>query len=353
MNPSTTYSKAQVTRRLLPWYTRAKRDLPWRDNPSPYEVWVSEIMLQQTRVDTVVDRYREFLARFPTMRALANATVDDVLAAWSGLGYYRRARSLHAGVQHVLEQHGGRFPHTVQEALRLPGIGLYTAGAILSIAYNLPVPAVDGNVERVVSRLLAWRGDFRKASQAGRLRDTVETWIPKDASSFNQSLMELGATTCTPRSPRCTSCPLSTLCVAHREGNAESYPETVRRQKVVPVTLHAAILHRGSELLLERVEQSPFLKGMWLFPFSEDPTTLLDRLGKSLGVPCTLTRSLGTVRHAITFRKITLEAHVVTCGKKTPPRIAEPLRWTRPEEFGHEVAVSSLAFKILKLLPQG
>ena len=345
------FSRGALSRRLLAWYARAQRELPWRKNPSPYSVWVSEVMLQQTRVEVVADRYVEFLDRFPTLETLAKASVDDVLAAWSGLGYYRRARSLHAGVQAVLERHDGRFPRTAQDALRLPGVGPYTAGAVLSIAYNLPVPAVDGNVERVVSRLLSWAGDLRRAPQARRMREIVEDWIPGDASSFNQALMELGATVCTPRSPRCATCPLASLCGAFRAGDPERYPETKRRQKVVPVELHAAVLRRGPELLLERVEEGAFLKGMWLFPFSSDTAELLARLREGLGVSCRLESSLGTVRHAITFRRIQLEAHAVATEKSVNSRLRPSLRWARPEEFGREVAVSSLAFKVLGLLP--
>src|SRR5262245_41925451 len=197
---------------LLPWYQKARRDLPWRRNPTPYSVWISEVMLQQTRVETVIPYYLRFLERFPTLLDLAKASLEEVLAAWSGLGYYRRARSLHAAARHIVKDAGGQFPPDLDRALQVPGVGPYTAGAVLSIAYNLPVPVVDGNVERVLARLLR-----RRAAPVRELQGILRASIPEGrASDFNQALMELGATLCSPRDPACGLCPLGEVCQARR-----------------------------------------------------------------------------------------------------------------------------------------
>lgn len=339
-----------MARRLLRWYQRSHRKLPWREHPTPYSVWVSEVMLQQTRVDTVVDKYIEFLRRFPTLETLAAATTEDVVTAWSGLGYYRRARSLHAGARAVLEHHGGEFPRDLDSALDLPGVGPYTAGAVLSIAYNQPTPAIDGNVERVVTRLLRLGEDPRKADVARKVRTTVAEWIPrKDASSFNQALMELGATVCQPRSPRCNVCPISENCLAKQEGDAESFPRKPRAQKILPVTLHAVAVQRGQKLLLQRVDEGSFLRGLWLFPFDVSAEAVQDHLEEATSARCSLA-PLGTVRHAITFRRITLHTYRGTPSVRIPTKLPDGLGWFRREDFGRTVAVSSLALKVAKLL---
>ncbi|MBN1442113.1 MAG: A/G-specific adenine glycosylase, partial [Planctomycetes bacterium] len=199
--------------RLLQWYGRRRRDLPWRRRADPYAVWLSEVMLQQTRVETVVEYYGRFLERFPTIDDLAAASEEQVLALWSGLGYYRRARSLLAGARQVVERHGGRFPRALADALSIPGVGPYTAAAILSIAYGEPHPVVDGNVERVITRLCRIPGNPRQAPAARRIREIAASWLPAGRSGdFNQAMMELGATVCTARAPRCDVCPVASWC---------------------------------------------------------------------------------------------------------------------------------------------
>jgi A/G-specific adenine glycosylase len=307
-------------------------------------------MLQQTRVETVMGPYRRFLERFPTLESLARAPVEEALAAWSGLGYYRRARSLHAGARAVLERHDGRFPRDVEAALELPGVGPYTAGAVISIAYNLPVPAVDGNVERVVTRLLRLPGNPRGARRARELRAIVTAWIPpRRASRFNQALMELGATVCTPRSPSCPRCPLRDRCLARASGEAERYPEVERPQRAVPVSIEAAVVRRGGEFLFERVRGESYLEGLWLFPFAEGADSVGAALAKKLGVACATVSRLGRVRHSITYRRFTVE--VLRVEPSAPIDLARrrSFRWARLEELGRSVPVSSLAFKIAAL----
>ena len=214
---------AAIRRRLLAYYDGGHRDLPWRTTRDPYRIWLSEIMLQQTRVETVEPRYRRFLERFPTVDALAAASAEEVCEEWAGLGYYSRARNLHSAARQVVEEHGGRLPAGATELRRLPGIGRYTAGAISSIAYGLPEPVVDGNVARVLSRLDAVSAPASSAAGSAHLWALAGTLArgPR-AGDVNQALMELGATVCTPRAPRCESCPLRSGCVARAQGSAES-----------------------------------------------------------------------------------------------------------------------------------
>ncbi|MBI4607212.1 MAG: A/G-specific adenine glycosylase [Planctomycetes bacterium] len=353
--------------RLLPWYRAARRRLPWREDPTPYRVWVSEVMLQQTRVETVVPYYLRFLERFPDVRALARAPLEEVLALWSGLGYYRRARALHAGARAVLARHGGEFPRELEGALELPGVGVYTAGAVLSIAYNLPVPVVDGNVERVLARVFRLRGDPKAAANARRLREISLAHMPEGhASEHNQALMELGATVCTPARPDCGRCPLSGLCLAFREGDPLRYPEPQPARATVQVTLHAALIVERGRYLLERVDRPGFLQGLWLFPFAEvdaprrrgrpglaagPAPALVERLAATLGVGLAPLGHAARVRHAITYRRIAVDAFRLAPERPIGPRLPHGgLRWARLEELGASVPVSSIVTKLARRL---
>lgn len=213
------------SRDLLAWYDLQKRDLPWRINRDPYRVWISEIMLQQTRVDTVKPYYRNFMEKFPTIQALAEAPEEDVLKAWEGLGYYSRARNLQTAAREVKANYGGVVPDTPKEIAKLKGVGSYTAGAILSIAYEKPEPAVDGNVMRVFSRLLYMEDDIAKPATRVKFEHLVRQTIPHDrAGDFNQALMELGALICLPRTPHCLTCPVFDYCLARKEGVQKELP---------------------------------------------------------------------------------------------------------------------------------
>src|SRR5512137_208808 len=240
-----------MRRALLGWYDRNRRDLPWRRTKDPYRIWVSEVMLQQTTVKAATPYYEAFLKRFPTLQSLAEEPEEEVLAAWSGLGYYHRARNLHRGAQHVAERHGARFPRTLEAALAVPGVGLYTASAILSIAYGLPLPVVDGNVRRVLARLLALRGpEYRKdGPYYNRAEELLDRERPGD---WNQALMELGATVCTPRNPGCDACPLRSACRARALGLVDELPEGRARRAPVDVQVAAALVERDGKVLLVR-----------------------------------------------------------------------------------------------------
>lgn len=255
---------------LLKWYGEKKRPLPWRQDHDPYKIWVSEVMLQQTRVDTVIPYYEKFIDRYPTLNDLARADEADVLKLWEGLGYYSRARNLLAGVREVAARYGGQVPDEKEAILSIKGIGPYTAGAILSIAYGKPVPAVDGNVLRVMARLFAVREDIAKAATKKRIEALVERLIPAgDASSFNQGLMELGSLVCLPRSPACAHCPVQRFCRAYREGRPEAFPVKTPKSRPRPVGLAAAVLWRDDQVLIRQRPQDGLLARLWEFPTVE------------------------------------------------------------------------------------
>src|SRR3984885_378655 len=232
---------------LLGWFRTFQRDLPWRQNKDPYRIWLSEIMLQQTRVAAVIPYYETFLERFPTIRALAEAPEQEVLRLWSGLGYYSRARNLQRAARQIVATHGGEFPRTAEEALALPGIGSYTAAAILSIAFGAKHAVLDGNVARVLARLDAIEGDLREKGRWRSLQKAADKLLdPKSPSDWNEAMMELGAMVCTPRAPQCLLCPVAEFCRARRRGLTDVIPERRKKRETVEVTLAAAVLLDGN-----------------------------------------------------------------------------------------------------------
>lgn len=258
---------------LLAWYDAHKRIMPWRGIHDPYATWVSETMLQQTRVETVLGYYDRFLRRFPTVQALAEAPIEDVLKLWEGLGYYRRARNLHTGAQQIVDEFGGVIPSSVDQLLRVRGIGAYTAGAIASIAYNLPVPAVDGNVIRVISRIRGIDENVGVPSVKRRIEQEAAALVdPARPGDFNQAMMDLGATVCTPGTPCCDACPLRAFCTALAQGSPEELPILPRKhpQKVIDWDV-CLILSGGRVLMRQRTET--MLQGLWVFPMIEGRRT--------------------------------------------------------------------------------
>lgn len=304
-------SSSSAARRLLDWYRSVARDLPWRRTTDPYAIWVSEVMLQQTRVETAERYFVRFLQRFPTVGSLAAATEEDVLATWSGLGYYRRARQLHSAARAIMAQ-GGELPRTAAELRALPGVGAYTAAAVASIAFGERLAVLDGNVERVTARLLAEVDSPKSTPARRRLQqaadDLVEASAPGDS---NQALMELGATLCSPRAPRCEACPLRPDCRAARTGEVEKYPAAKARPATVEVRAAALVLQdAGRVLLRRRADTAAFLPGTWEPPWielgaGEDARAALTRDVTGL-VPAGL---LGRVSHGITFRRLSIEVY--------------------------------------------
>jgi A/G-specific adenine glycosylase len=316
-----------LRKQLLGWFRQFQRDLPWRRTKDSYRIWLSEIMLQQTRVAAVIPYYERFLERFPDVNALATAPLEEVLRLWSGLGYYSRARNLQHAAQQIVAKHGGVFPQDEKDALELPGIGNYTAAAILSIAYGAKHAVLDGNVARVLARLFAVRGDLRDTKRWQGLQEQADTLLdPKSPGDWNQAMMELGATLCTPRAPQCLLCPIAPFCRARKLGLAESLPETRKKRASIRITLASAVLidPRGHTLLLPPTsaqahrtgsEVSALASKMWHFPTvavkmnaEEELLGFLRQLPRNL--PKTLKLVLqpaATVRHTVTYRAITIQ----------------------------------------------
>lgn len=262
--------KKEFRESLLTWYQAEKRDLPWRRTSNPYYIWVSEVMLQQTRVDTVIPYYERFIEQYPTMEKLAEAEEDELLKMWEGLGYYSRARNLQTGVREVVETYGGAVPTNRKEISKLKGVGPYTAGAVLSIAFGVPEHAVDGNVMRVLSRILLIEDDITIPKTKRIFEQVVMDLIDQDdPSSFNQGLMELGATICTPK-PKCLLCPVQEYCAAFHEGRQVEFPVRTKKKKgkVFPVASFAIQNEKGEWLLRQRPEKG-LLANLWEFPMVE------------------------------------------------------------------------------------
>ena len=309
-------ARVAFTQRLLAWFARHARDLPWRQERTPYRVWVAEVMLQQTRSETVVPYYERFLARFPTAHTLADASLQGVLKVWEGLGYYARARNLHAAARQLVTVHGGRLPDTFEGLLALPGVGRYIAGAVASIAFGRDVVAVDGNARRVLCRVFAIRKDVTRSSVQRELESLATDLLPPgQAGAFNEALMELGATVCTPRAPGCGRCPLRELCLAYAEGDPEVLPVRRPRRQVPHYEVAAAVTTRADgRVLVAQRNADDMLGGLWEFPGGkrEDGETLAECLAREmreeLGVAVEVGELLTVVRHAYTHFRITLHA---------------------------------------------
>jgi A/G-specific adenine glycosylase len=335
---------------LVCWYESRKRDLPWRKTRDPYAIWVSEVMLQQTQVKTVLGYYERWMQRFPSLTALASADEADVLHVWQGLGYYSRARRLLAGARAVTNLHAGKLPRDVPALLALPGIGPYSAGAIASIAFGLPEPIVDGNVVRVLCRLFALEGDPARAPLKKELWRLARELVPSDRpSAFNQSLMELGATLCTPTSPRCPECPVAKQCRALALGVERELPRLAKRKAPTAVATAAAYVRRGDAVLLRQMPNDALRwAGLWVLPFAELSRTekaaaAAARALAEIGVKATANATLREVRHTITRFRLTLS--VVACT--LAPRTGATL-FTR--EQIEKLALPSVHARIVKAL---
>lgn len=340
-----------LTRALVDWYKGSRRDLPWRRARDPYAIWVSETMLQQTRVQTVVSYYERFMREFPTLGCLAEAPEERVLALWSGLGYYRRARMMHAAAKRVVAMHGGEMPSEVTELRQLEGVGRYTAGAIASVAFGRPAAAVDGNVERVLSRLFAISDDVKSASGSNRvwtLATELVSAVEGDPGDWNQGLMDLGATVCLPRDPRCGSCPVRQHCKADQRGMAGDLPTARVRRAPRTIRRAAIVLASDEAVLLARRRRGPF-DGLWEPPCGEDGVA---SLAVRLRIDERALRAAGEVVHVLTHRRM----HVEVARGPLPPRH----RWSTPgSDYDSIEAValrdlparphSTLAVKVLML----
>jgi A/G-specific adenine glycosylase len=309
---------AGLRRSLLAWYRKSRRDLPWRRSRDPYAIWISESMLQQTRVETVIPYYERFLARFPDVQSLADADQEDVLGLWAGLGYYSRARNLHAAARAVVDEHDGRVPDDAERLRSLPGVGRYTAGAVASIAFDRPEPVVDGNVVRVLSRLEGIEEDVRAPSVLERIWGSAAALARCRApGDLNQALMELGATICTPRAPRCDRCPIARRCVARAKGIQETLPVKSKRVKRRAVEAVGGLVVRRGRVLAVQRPQRGLMAGMWELPGGDvtkgeaADSAILRTLRERVGLSIAGASALGVVDH--TFTHLDLRLHVYRC----------------------------------------
>jgi A/G-specific adenine glycosylase len=317
---------ATFRRQLLGWFHQFQRDLPWRRTSDPYRIWLSEIMLQQTRVAAAIPYYDRFLLRFPDVRSLASSPQEEVLRLWSGLGYYSRARNLQKAAQQIVAKHNGDFPARLEDALELPGIGNYSAAAILSIAFGERHAVLDGNVARVLARVGAISGDLHESKRWQKLQETADSLLePKSPGDWNQAVMELGATLCTPKSPQCLLCPIAQFCEGRKLGIAESLPEKRKKRVTVEVTLAAAVFSdkKGHTLLLPPPQSSKekaaadhiptLVSRMWHFPMlavSGDPganlAVFLQKVLPGVQISKPQLVPAAKIRHAVTYRAITV-----------------------------------------------
>ena len=330
---------------LLPWFRGHARLLPWRESRDPYRVWVSEIMLQQTRVETVTGYYTRFLDAFPTVEALAEADEDRLFKLWEGLGYYSRARNLQKAARKIVGQYGGVFPYDYESVRALPGVGPYTAGAILSICYDRPTAAVDGNVLRVTSRFLNDSTPIDLPAHKQKITERLESVYPAgNCGMFTQSLMELGATVCTPRSPKCGECPLQKSCLAFAAGTAAALPVKHPKKEKQLVRKTVFLLWYGDELALVRREESGLLGGMWSLPNVDEPLDVEGALrqAEAFGVqPASVLRQ-DHKTHVFTHIRWEMETFTILCSAKN-----ERFVWRTPDEIRRRYALPTAFRKCL------
>jgi A/G-specific adenine glycosylase len=326
---------------LVAWFERDHRPMPWRQDSSPYRVWISEIMLQQTQVVTVIPYFERFVARFPDVRALAAADSQDVLRLWEGLGYYSRARNLHKAAREIVAARSGRLPATHDDWLTLPGIGAYTAAAIASIAFGEPVPSVDGNVMRVCARLWAVREPIRDLRVVSRVRERLQPIIRTvNPSSFNQAMMETGALVCRPRNPVCATCVLRRDCRAFREGLTDKLPVVHRAAAVPHHTIAVGVVWKAGRLLIARRRDDQMLGGLWEFPGGKQAPgepladTARREVFEETGLCVRVGEPLLTVRHAYSHFRITMTAfHCKWISGRARPRTSAELKWIAPGDL--------------------
>jgi len=334
-------AKKQFARSLLPWYRIHARILPWRGSSDPYVVWVSEIMAQQTRIDTVIPYFNRWMQRFPTIESLANTNLQEVLSVWEGLGYYQRARNLWTAAGDVNREHGGRLPRSRRELEQVPGIGRYTAAAIASIAFGEREPVLDGNVKRVLARVFDIATPVNTPQGEQELWSLAEELIPAtEPGDYNQAVMELGAMVCTPRAPDCSHCPLMHVCLAYQQGSQVLRPVKKAKPQTPTYTVTAAVLQRGGRVLIARRPNRGLLGGMWEFPGGKlEPgesreDALAREIMEELGAGIQVGALLGEYKHAYTHFKVHLYAFYASLNGSEPVAFeASEVRWVTPGEL--------------------
>jgi A/G-specific adenine glycosylase len=345
--------------RLLAWFDGTARDLPWRRTSDLYAIWISEIMLQQTQVATVVPYWQRFLARFPDVATLAAADEQEVLRLWEGLGYYRRARQLHAAARAIVGQHGGQFPDRFDAVRGLPGIGRYTAGAILSIGLDARLPILETNTIRLLSRLTAYAGDPATTAGQKHLWSVAEAILPRQrCGAFNQALMELGSTVCTPRQPACPTCPVRSLCQAHRLNSVGQIPRPPRKTAYEAVSEIAVVISRRGRVLLRQCQPGERWSGLWDFPrFAasgerDHAEQVIAGARRLVGLEVAPAEHLATLKHGVTRFRITLHCYAATPlpgSRLRPGASSGAARWIEPAALG-DYPLSTTGRQISRLL---
>jgi len=316
---------------LMDWYAKNARELPWRSDASPYRTWISEVMLQQTQVDTVLPYFEKWVAKFPDVESLAAADEQDVLSVWEGLGYYSRARNIHKAACMIVDELGGQIPKMVESLQKLPGIGPYTAAAIASIAFDVDAAAVDGNIRRVFSRLFDIKEPARSTEGEKIIWSLAKAHLPQGkAGIYNQALMDLGSLICTPGTPHCESCPIAEGCLAYQRGVQEQRPVKLPRRKIPHLTVTAAVIRMNGRVLLAKRSANGLLGGLWEFPggtledMDEDLKMCLKReIKEELGVDVNIGEPFGVYKHAYTHFRITLHAFLCELHQGHVPRALE------------------------------
>ncbi|MDH5763185.1 MAG: A/G-specific adenine glycosylase [Nitrospinota bacterium] len=309
----TTTAKRKIQKTLLDWFDREQRDMPWRGSRDPYPIWVSEIMLQQTQVITVIPYFERWMKSFPTLQKLARSREETVLKHWEGLGYYSRARNLHQAAKRVVKEHQGKVPDTYEQLIKLPGIGRYTAGAILSIAFDQREPVLDGNVKRVLSRLFVMQGNGVPSAHESRLWDTSAGLVPAQRpGDFNQAMMELGATVCLPKKPLCLVCPLQKQCEAQLQGKVDQFPAPKTRTPAKKIEVSAAVITRSGKVYIQQRLHGGLMGGLWEFPGGKrkpretEEACLIREIQEELGISVTISKKLMTIKHSYTQFRVAL-----------------------------------------------
>lgn len=308
--------RSSFQKKLLDWFEEYQRPLPWRKKYDPYEVWISEIMLQQTQVSKVLPYYSRWMKKFPTIESVAEASEEDVLKYWEGLGYYTRVKNIHKTAQEVCEVFNGIFPNDFQSILKLRGIGRYTAGAIASIAFNQNYPVVDGNVTRVISRVMNLMDPPNSSNMQKTLWSVAENWIPSEkARWFNQAVMELGATVCLVKNPLCLLCPIQAYCKAYAEGTVNDVPVKVKKNKPISIIKALAVIEWERKFLVRKRSTENLMRGLWEFPNiivngkKNIEQQLVDEIQKEWGILVKIQEKIATIKHSYTSYRATLHCY--------------------------------------------
>ncbi len=348
-----------IQKNLLDWFAVHQRDLPWRRSYLPYQIWISEIMLQQTQVKTVLPYYQRWMERFPDIAAVAEASEEDLLKHWEGMGYYSRVRNIHQAARRLVKENGGAFPSEHAAVLKLPGIGLYTAGAVMSVAFHQDFPVVDGNVERVFARLFDMESPVKEKESQKRIWETARALIPAGkARDFNQALMELGALICLPRNPLCSECPVNSSCESRRKGTVEARPVMGKRKSLQAIEVALGLLLRQGKVFIQKRPPGGLMPHLWEFPGGkveegETPEAALVReFREELELDICGLDKIARLRHNYTSFKVTLHAYFCTLKDSTQQpviRTAVDARWVTPEAL-QDFAFPAANRKLIQLL---